>query len=109
MHAYRHACMHGRGLNTCFYGSQSKWLISLPRFYGCGSWQLLIGGVLSLVNSVNDRDLSLLNGKHDPSFFFISANYVTCTATVFDVRELFIVSAAVFNFFELFILCGCSF
>ena len=28
---------------------------------GGGAWPFLVGGVISLVNSVNERDLSLLN------------------------------------------------
>ena len=31
-----------------------------------GAWPFLVGGVICLVNSVNERDLSLLNsGKYD--------------------------------------------
>ena len=33
---------------------------------GGGAWPFLVGGVICLVNSVNERDLSLLN-----SFFLI--------------------------------------
>ena len=28
---------------------------------GCGAWPFLVGGVICLVNSVNERDLNLLN------------------------------------------------
>ena len=32
---------------------------------GGGAWPFLVGGVICLVNSVNERDLSLLNSKLD--------------------------------------------
>ena len=34
---------------------------------GGGAWPFLVGGVICLVNSVNERDLSLLNSRsnHD--------------------------------------------
>ena len=37
---------------------------------GGGAWPFLVGGVICLVNSVNERDLNLLNshGKGLPSF-----------------------------------------
>ena len=31
---------------------------------GGGAWPFLVGGVICLVNSVNERDLSLLNSVH---------------------------------------------
>ncbi len=31
---------------------------------GGGAWPFLVGGVICLVNSVNERDLSLLNSIH---------------------------------------------
>ena len=30
---------------------------------GGGAWPFLVGGVICLVNSVNERDLNLLNSK----------------------------------------------
>ena len=30
---------------------------------GGGTWPFLVGGVICLVNSVNERDLSLLNSR----------------------------------------------
>ena len=30
---------------------------------GGGAWPFLVGGVICLVNSVNERDLSLLNSR----------------------------------------------
>jgi hypothetical protein len=30
---------------------------------GGGAWPFLVGGVICLVNSVNERDLSLLNNR----------------------------------------------
>ena len=30
-----------------------------------GAWPFLVGGVICLVNSVNERDLSLLNSRGD--------------------------------------------
>ncbi len=34
---------------------------------GGGAWPFLVGGVICLVNSVNERDLDLLNGRIHPS------------------------------------------
>ena len=34
---------------------------------GGGAWPFLVGGVICLVNSVNERDLSLLNSRVDHS------------------------------------------
>jgi hypothetical protein len=40
---------------------------------GGGAWPFLVGGVICLVNSVNERDLSLLNnGVNDLSLTTIS-------------------------------------
>jgi hypothetical protein len=33
---------------------------------GGGAWPFLVGGVICLVNSVNERDLSLLTSRVDP-------------------------------------------
>ena len=38
---------------------------------GGGAWPFLVGGVICLVNSVNERDLSLLN--RFPNFVFMDA------------------------------------
>ena len=35
---------------------------------GGGAWPFLVGGVICLVNSVNERDLSLLNSDANTSF-----------------------------------------
>ena len=34
---------------------------------GGGAWPFLVGGVICLVNSVNERDLNLLNSRAGPS------------------------------------------
>ena len=34
-------------------------------FAGGGAWPFLVGGVICLVNSVNERDLDLLNRPHN--------------------------------------------
>jgi hypothetical protein len=34
---------------------------------GGGAWPFLVGGVICLVNSVNERDLDLLNSQANPS------------------------------------------
>ena len=34
---------------------------------GGGAWPFLVGGVICLVNSVNERDLGLLNSYADPA------------------------------------------
>ena len=36
---------------------------------GGGAWPFLVGGVICLVNSVNERDLSLLNSQANASVF----------------------------------------
>ena len=36
---------------------------------GGGAWPFLVGGVACLVNSVNERDLDLLNSSVNPSGF----------------------------------------
>ncbi len=36
---------------------------------GGGAWPFLVGGVICLVNSVNERDLDLLNSPANPSGF----------------------------------------
>ena len=35
---------------------------------GGGAWPFLVGGVICLVNSVNERDLNLLNSYANPVF-----------------------------------------
>jgi hypothetical protein len=35
---------------------------------GGGAWPFLVGGVICLVNSVNERDRSLLNSDANPPF-----------------------------------------
>jgi hypothetical protein len=35
---------------------------------GGGAWPFLVGGVICLVNSVNERDLDLLNSWANPSW-----------------------------------------
>ncbi len=37
---------------------------------GGGAWPFLVGGVICLVNSVNERDLSLLNSH--AKFYFVA-------------------------------------
>jgi hypothetical protein len=36
---------------------------------GGGAWPFLVGGVICLVNSVNERDLSLLTSRRNPIAF----------------------------------------
>ena len=36
---------------------------------GGGAWPFLVGGVICLVNSVNERDLNLLNSTANPPGF----------------------------------------
>jgi hypothetical protein len=38
-------------------------------FMGGGAWPFLVGGVICLVNSVNERDLDLLNSLANSSGF----------------------------------------
>ena len=35
---------------------------------GGGAWPFLVGGVICLVNSVNERDLSLLTSRSNPDW-----------------------------------------
>jgi hypothetical protein len=37
---------------------------------GGGAWPFLVGGVICLVDSVNERDLRLLNSRVDPWVLF---------------------------------------
>ena len=37
---------------------------------GGGAWPFLVGGVICLVNSVNERDLSLLNSRRNNPFLY---------------------------------------
>ncbi len=39
-------------------------------FEGGGAWPFLVGGVICLVYSVNERDLDLLNSARNPNRFF---------------------------------------
>ncbi len=39
---------------------------------GGGAWPFLVGGVICLVNSVNERDLDLLNSMANPRFVHAS-------------------------------------
>ena len=40
-------------------------------FMGGGAWPFLVGGVICLVNSVNERDLDLLNSLvNAPAFIY---------------------------------------
>ena len=45
---------------------------------GGGAWPFLVGGVICLVNSVNERDLSLLTSKTYPLLSLLLA--AACTA-----------------------------
>ena len=40
---------------------------------GGGAWPFLVGGVICLVNSVNERDLSLLNSSGN---FLLAVNFL---------------------------------
>ncbi len=40
---------------------------------GGGAWPFLVGGVICLVNSVNERDLDLLNSLAKPSGFVLTS------------------------------------
>ncbi len=43
---------------------------------GGGAWPFLVGGVICLVNSVNERDLDLLNSFPKDSSFVIFENFL---------------------------------
>ncbi len=40
---------------------------------GDGAWPFLVGGVICLVNSVNERDLDLLNSRLNSSGFGLTS------------------------------------
>ncbi len=45
---------------------------------GGGAWPFLVGGVICLVNSVNERDLNLLNSKFmNNEFYFLEGLHVS--------------------------------
>ena len=41
---------------------------------GSGAWPFLVGGVICLVNSVNERDLDLLNSSKNLSRFVFATS-----------------------------------
>ena len=45
---------------------------------GGGAWPFLVGGVICLVNSVNERDLSLLNSVKYDSYLITSYGDFVC-------------------------------
>ena len=45
---------------------------------GGGAWPFLVGGVICLVNSVNERDLNLLNSYVN---FWLTANFLEGLST----------------------------
>ncbi len=47
---------------------------------GGGAWPFLVGGVICLVNSVNERDLDLLNSMANPRFVHASWRDYRCVA-----------------------------
>jgi hypothetical protein len=52
---------------------------------GGGAWPFLVGGVICLVNSVNERDLSLLTSYHylDSELCFLEGLFV-CNERKFE-------------------------
>ncbi len=46
---------------------------------GGGAWPFLVGGVICLVNSVNERDLSLLNSQ--PVLRYVLLRGTLCATT----------------------------
>ena len=40
---------------------------------GGGAWPFLVGGVICLVNSVNERDLDLLNSSANSSGLYVTS------------------------------------
>ena len=53
---------------------------------GGGAWPFLVGGVICLVNSVNERDLRLLNSYMDT--FLIHGQLLRGTPGVFNQGKL---------------------
>ena len=55
---------------------------------GGGAWPFLVGGVICLVNSVNERDLSLLTSSAYPLAVLLAA--VSCGSVLFVVALLLV-------------------
>ncbi len=53
---------HGKTYQVQTQGGLTDWELFL-NFVGGGAWPFLVGGVICLVNSVNERDLNLLNSN----------------------------------------------
>ena len=53
---------------------------------GGGSWTFLFGGVICLVNSVDDRDLRLQNGVYFDSYLITSWRSIVYNARKFKAR-----------------------
>ena len=51
---------------------------------GGGAWPFLVGGVICLVDSVNDRDLSLLNSVKYDSYLITSLMDFVSNARKFE-------------------------
>ncbi len=64
---------------------------------GGGAWPFLVGGVICLVNSVNERDLSLLNSLAN---LLAGKLAVDSSGLVFGVRCWWIQDAFVADFLE---------
>ncbi len=53
---------HGKTYFSKTWVGLTDWELFLD-FMGCGAWPFLVGGVICLVNSVNERDLNLLTSQ----------------------------------------------
>jgi hypothetical protein len=51
---------------------------------GGGAWPFLVGGVICLVNSVNERDLSLLNSRNNTHWLRLLRGTLQATARKFE-------------------------
>ena len=51
---------------------------------GGGAWPFLVGGVICLVNSVNERDLSLLNSRNNTYWLRLLRGTLRATARKFE-------------------------
>lgn len=82
---------------------------------GGGAWPFLVGGVICLVNSVNERDLSLLTSRSYPLLIRCSGSLRGVSVrlwTVVDRRRFRVFglpglnSRALFNFLEGLSVCS---
>ena len=61
---------HGKTHQVQTWQGLTDWELFLD-FMGGGAWPFLVGGVICLLNCVNERDLLLLNSSSDTSYLLL--------------------------------------